>query len=223
MPGWIVWIWQNGGDVLIPDGRRASGALDSPKTEQAIGFFSDLVKNQLAPSLSETQAQGADPFASGQVAMMISGHWCLVGLKASETIRMQDVGVVGLPVGAHRQTVIYEMGYAITRRSKHPDAAWEYVKFMSGPFVQRKKAELGIGISGNQRIAEERRSVSPLEGEFLDNVKYGRIPWGARVENYAQVEDIGKEMMDEILLGAKPVTAACREAAQRIDGELAAP
>lgn len=220
MPGWIMWIWQNGGDVLTPDGRRATGALDSPATVEAVQFFTDLIKARLAPSLSQTQAQGADPFASGLVAMKISGHWNIVGLKASETIRLEDVGVVGLPQNKKRITVLYEMGYAVTKGAKHPRAAWEYVKFLSGPFVQRKRAELGIGISGNRSIAEERRNVSHLEPVFLDNVRYGIPPWGARVENYAQVEDIGKEMMDEILVGGQSVAQALRSAARRMDAEL---
>lgn len=223
MPGWIMWIWQSGGDVLSPDGRKATGFLDSPATEEAVGFFTGLVKERLAPSFSESQAQGADPFASGLVAMQISGHWSLVGLKASETIRLEDVGVVGLPQHRKRVTVLYESGYAISRRCRHPKEAWEYVKFMSGPFVQRRKAELGIGISANRSIAESRRSSGPLEGVFLDNVKYGISPWGARVESYAQVEDIGKEMVDEILIGGSPVRTALHEAARRIDAEVGNP
>ena len=220
MPGWIPWIWQNGGDVLTPDGRRAQGALDSAATTQALTFFAGLVRDGLAPSLSQSQAQGANPFQSGLVAMEISGHWNLVGLKASETLKLEDVGVVGLPQNKKRITVLYESGYAITRRCPHPREAWEYAKFLSGPFVQRKKAELGIGISANRAIAESRRASSPLEPVFLDNVQYGIAPWGARVENYAQVEDIGKEMMEQILVGHTPVETAAHEAAQRIDAEL---
>jgi multiple sugar transport system substrate-binding protein len=222
MPGWITWIWQNGGDVLTPDGKHCVGALDSPATIEALRFFSGLVlTDRAAPSLSVTQAQGADPFQSGQCAMQISGHWNLVGLKASERIRLEDVGVVGLPRKRERVTVIYESGYAVTKRSKHPQQAWQYVQFMSGPFVQRKKAELGIGISAIRAIAEQRRGSNPLEPVFLDNVKYGRTPWGARVEAYAQVEDVGQEMMDAILVGGESVEHAARAAALRIEPELA--
>ena len=221
MPGWIMWIWQNDGDVLSPDGRRATGYLDSAPTVAALQFFADLVgKEHVAPSLSQSQAEGADPFQSGLTAMQISGHWNLVGIQASETLKLADVGVVGLPRNKKRITVLYEAGYAITKGCRHPKEAWEYVKFMSGPFVQRKKAELGIGISANRTIAEARRQANPLEPVFLDNVRYGIAPWGARVENYAQVEDIGREMMDAILVGGVPVAKAAREAATRIDGEL---
>ena len=107
MPGWIPWIWQNGGDVLTPNGKHAAGALDSPATAEAVQFFVNLVREHLAPSLSQSQAQGADPFQSGLTAMQISGHWNLIGLKASETLKLSDVGVVGLPTGRKRVTVLY--------------------------------------------------------------------------------------------------------------------
>lgn len=223
MPGWIMWIWQAGGDVLSPDGKRSAGYLDSPETASAVRFFTNLVKERFAPSLSETAAQGVDLFSANKVAMKISGHWSIVGFKASETIRLEDVGVVSLPRNKKRITVMYEMGYAMTKGCKHPKEAWEYIKFLSGPFVQRKRAELGIGISAHRAIAEERRSANPLEPVFLDNVKYAIPPWGARVENYALVEDIGKEMADEILIGNKPVEVALREAAKRVQAEVGAP
>jgi len=153
--------------------------------------------------------------------MEVSGHWNIVGLKASETIRMHDIGVVGLPREKHRVTVLYESGPAITRHCRHPNEAWEWVKYVTGPFVQRKKAELGIGISANRMIAESRRRVDRLEPAFLDNVPYGIAPWGTRVEDYDVVEDVGKEMMDEILVGGAAVPQAAREAARRINAELA--
>lgn len=94
------------------------------------------------------------------------------------------------------------------------------MKFLSGPFVQRKKAELGVGISANRTVAESRRNATPYEAAFLDNVRYGVAPKGASVENYAQVEDIGKEMMEEALVGGKSVPDALHAATQRIDAEL---
>ncbi len=38
MPGWIMWIWNNGGDVLSPDGKTASGYFDSPSRWRRSSF-----------------------------------------------------------------------------------------------------------------------------------------------------------------------------------------
>src|SRR5439155_215825 len=40
---WIPWIWAGGGDVLCPDGRRASGCLDGPHTIAAIRWYTGWI------------------------------------------------------------------------------------------------------------------------------------------------------------------------------------
>ncbi|MDE2127770.1 MAG: sugar ABC transporter substrate-binding protein [Armatimonadetes bacterium] len=220
MPAWIPFIWQNGGDVLSPNGKRAEGYIDSPATIAAVTFYAGLVQQHLAPSLSQTQAQGADPFENGLCAMEITGHWSLVGIKASDTINLSDVGVVALPQNVRRVTVIYESGFAVTAHTRHPEAAWLFAQYMSSPYVQIKKAALGIGISGNRAVAMARASSNPLEPAFLRAVPAGIAPWGARVEDYAQVEDIGTEMMQDVLIGGMSPAVALRQAAARIDPEL---
>jgi multiple sugar transport system substrate-binding protein len=220
MPGWITWIWQNGGDVLSPDGKRAHGYLDSEKSIAAITFYTDFVKNGMAPTTSEAQAMGTSNFQAGRVAMDVNGHWMIPSYRANEIYRFEDIGVVGLPRQANRVTVMYESGPAMMKGCKHPQEAYEYIKFVTGPYVQRKTSEQGLGISANRKIAEEFRGASPLEPMFLDNIQYARGPWGARVEQYALVEDIGREAIDEILLGRSTPTVALRNAARRIDIQL---
>ena len=225
MPGWIMWIWQNGGDVLSPDGARATGYLDGPKSVEAVRFYSDFVKDGLAPTTSQAQAMGTSNFQAARVAMDVSGHWMIPTYKANEMYEFDDIGVVGLPrrdANSKPVTVMYESGPAMMKGSQHPQEAYAYIKFMTGPFVQRKIAEQGLGISANRHIAEEFRSKNDLEPVFLDNIQYARGPWGANVELYALIEDIGREAVDEILLGKRSVEDALHEAARRIDNQLGA-
>src|SRR5205085_11138122 len=72
MAGWIMWLWNNGGDVLSPDGTRASGYFDSPHNVQTVSFLRDLIdKYKIAPTLSANASLGVDPFANGQAAMAV--------------------------------------------------------------------------------------------------------------------------------------------------------
>ncbi|PNA07032.1 sugar ABC transporter substrate-binding protein, partial [Pseudomonas sp. GW456-11-11-14-LB1] len=43
VPGWVMWLWNNGGDVLDANGSRASGVLDSDANVFAVEFLRDLV------------------------------------------------------------------------------------------------------------------------------------------------------------------------------------
>jgi multiple sugar transport system substrate-binding protein len=222
MPGWVMWLWNNGGDVLSPDGQRALGYLDSPANVETIRFLRDLVKkHRVAPSFSEVASLGVDPFANGQAAMTVSGHWSLVSYKASDKIDWRQLGVVALPHNTPEpHTVMYEAGYAIPRGAPNPDLAWELVKSWTSYELQSQYNASGIAVCARKDVSRE-RGQEEIERQFLDIVPSARPPWGARVEGYEAVERIGKGMMDSVLNTEIDVRVALRKAAERIDREFA--
>jgi ABC-type glycerol-3-phosphate transport system substrate-binding protein len=131
--------------------------------------------------------------------------------------------VAPLPTnGPEPVTVIYEAGLAITSKARHPELAWQYIKFMTGRDVQIRRLASGLAISGNKRAAAH-FATDPVEQAFIEAVRYARPPWGARVERYALCEDLGREMMEDIQYGGLPVAEAMRRTAGLMDLELAEP
>jgi multiple sugar transport system substrate-binding protein len=220
MPLWVLWLWTNGGDVLSPDGKRASGYFDGPESVEAVQFLVDLMtKHRVAPHLRESAVAGVDLFRSGQAGMDLKGHWMMIDYRADGI----DFGVVGLPTNrTERVTVVYESGLAITRRARHPELAWEYIKFLTRTDVQVKRVSPGLAISANQAAAAH-YAGTPVEDAFIDEIKYTRPPWGASVERYPFIEELGREMMEDILYsdGKLPVKQAMRQTARLIDAALA--
>lgn len=219
MPFWIMWLWNNGGDVLDPQTHRAAGALDSPASVAALQFLVDLLlRERVAPRARDTAAIGLDLFRSEQAAMDVKGHWMIVDYRSDHL----DFGVVGLPtnVGASH-TVVYASSLAIMARSRHPDLAWQYIKFMTSTPVQIRRLAGGLAISGN-RAAAAHYADNPIEQAFLAQVPRARPPWGAFVERFPLVEELGREMLEDVLYtdGAIPVAAAAARAARLIDAEL---
>ena len=222
MPGWLPIRWNNGGDVLGPEG-KAVGTADSAENAEALTFFRDLIdKYKVAPSLSQMAAQGVAPFPSGTAAMEISGHWNLTVLAGSKDVPLEDVGIAPLPVaqkGMKPVTVIYEAGWGIGKNCKHPELAAEFIKYFTSQKVQREYQKSGIGVCARRDIAEE-RAQDPRERTFLQIIPSGRSPWGASIEGYDFVESEGQRMMDSILKsGADPATAL-RAFARKVDRQL---
>lgn len=245
MPGWIPWVWNHGGDVVDPSGARASGHLDSPATVEALTFIADLVlRHNVAPSLSEMAAAGVDYFASGRASMMLSGHWELVGFQSASGVKMEDVGVMPVPgrVRGQSVTVMYGAGLALASQSKEPDAAWEFVRYWTSRRVQSAYNSSGIAVCGRLDVAAEAAQAVPRypkpdggtrpateaeqvahrqrEEAFLRIVPSARPPWGARVTQYAAVEQIGQRMMDAVLRNGVEPAAAARTAAAEADRAL---
>ena len=229
MAGWIMWLWNNGGDVLSPDGKRASGFFDSPQNARTISFLRDLIdKYKISPTLSATASLGVDPFANGRGAMTVSGHWSMIDYAnapkdehGKPQITLDDLGVVELPHDTPQaNTVLYESGYAIGRNCRHKEAAWKLIKFMTSYRVQSQYNASGIAVCGRKDVAAERARI-PLEAAFMPIIPSARAPWGSKVQGYDFVETTGAAAMDSILHDNVPVDEALHRAARQIDFEFA--
>ncbi len=218
MPFWVPWLWTNGGDVLNAEGTRATGHFDGPESSEAVRFLVDLIrKEKVAPSLRDRAAMGQDPFLNSKAAMDLKGHWMLIDYRR----RKLDVGVVALPTRIDKPaTVIYASGLAISSQTQQSKLAWEYIKYMTSEEVQVKRVASGLAISGN-RDAAAHYADDPIEQSFIRQIAYARPPLGARVEMYPVCEDLGREMMEDVLESDVPVDKALTEAARLMDAALA--
>lgn len=210
MPGWIMWLWNNGGDVIADDTPAPRPTAASPANIETVEFLRDLTeRHKVSPSLSQMAAQGVDPFANGDAAMMISGHWSLVGLASSKNVSLDDLRILPLPArnGGPSHTVMYESGLAIGRNTRNPAAAWEFVKFMTSRDIQRRIQSTGLAVPARIDVAKERAKTS-LTSQFMPIIPSARAPWGSRVEGYDFVEQEGAKMMDNVLkAGMAPAEA----------------
>jgi multiple sugar transport system substrate-binding protein len=232
MPGWIMWLWNAGGDVVGEVGQSpsnasgygAAGVFDSQENIETVQFLADMVmRHKVAPALSATAAQGIDPFANGQAAMEISGHWALVGYKSQKALKLDRIGVAELPSeSGPSKTVMYESGLAIGRHCKHPDVAWKFIRYMTSRESQRAYHQTGIAISARKDVSQE-RATDEREREFLRIVPSARPPWGSKIVKYNLVEDVGQKALDAVLKSGVPVKLALEKAAVEVDRELSKP
>ena len=127
--GILPLIYQNGGDIVSPDGKKASGYLDSDATVQAVQFYSDLfLKDKAAPTKADVDAvAGADLFATGKVAMLWTGVWPL-----GDYIKNSDISVATaqLPHNKQRGNSICWAGFGLYSKSQNKDAAWAFLRWI---------------------------------------------------------------------------------------------
>ncbi|MCC7292400.1 MAG: sugar ABC transporter substrate-binding protein [Phycisphaerales bacterium] len=216
MPGWFPFIWSAGGDVISADGRRASGHIDSPHAREALQFLADLILvHGYAPRPAARAAIGKDLFRNRMAAMTMTGHWMMLEYRRDGL----NVGVTSIPRKTRRVSVIYECGLAIPRAAANPDLAWEYIKYMTSQTAQTRRNSTGLAISGN-RAAAESLAKTEVERAFLREVEFALPPWGSRVERYPMVEDLGWELMEDVLHGRRTVDDAAAYFARLMDAEL---
>lgn len=129
-------IASNGGKFIDkPFGQKLQ--LDSPQATQAMQFVTDLInKYHVSPPGTEgitpngsTNAQ--TDFYKGKVAMYTDGDWNLTTVTQNAKFH---VGVGLLPIGpSGRWSVMNGLSDAIYAKTKHPQEAWELVKWLASP------------------------------------------------------------------------------------------
>lgn len=176
---WINWVWSLGGEVLgiNQDGYlQASGFLNSPETLRAFEDFIGLRNDRdVAIASRDIGILGVDPLLTGRVALWGSGHWWLITLRRMRAFNPDEIRVVNYPERETRANLMAESGFAMTINTKHPEAAWEVIKFLTGPYAQEKRAESGLAISANISVAQEFAYADPIEMGFLVEVPFMRV------------------------------------------------
>lgn len=198
---WINFVYSNGGSLVDNVRNPTTLTLDQPAAINALQFVVDLTnKYKVSPSQNALRNLGMGTqqlFMTGKLAMYGSGIW---ETPIFRKISSFDWDVAMFPKGPEGKRAFGTggSGYSILKTSKHPDAAWEVVKCLSGGLGQEIMAEEGLAQPANQRIADgpywAMSEKAPLNKKMLnaamDHVKY--FPFH---ENWRRINDsiIGPE------------------------------
>jgi multiple sugar transport system substrate-binding protein len=169
---WSSLVWQNGGDVIAPDGK--STVLG---TDQAVGglqFLQDLIwKEKVMPDAASWPTDSGDAFEQGKAAIEADGSWLVATHQAAGI----DLGIAPLPKGpAGQATSINPTGAVVYAKTKSPDAAWEFVKYLASPAAQTKLMELRASLPANKEVLAGPYSSSFDGAKVLaDAISYAHI------------------------------------------------
>lgn len=106
-------------------------------------------------------------FASGRLAMVEDGSWALKDVLAKANFRL---GVAPFPAGpARKVTLATTDGFGIYAGTRHPDAAWELMKFLISKDYGRAMAHANFLQPARASLVEE--WVRFIREEFPDKTK----------------------------------------------------
>ena len=125
--------WNFGADITSADGHKFTGYMDSPAMKQTVAWLLGLQKSgaSIPKSIGDAVGGAYGPFYSGHVAMSFDALWDL------QQMRKLTFGVGLLPFPSVPGHPAFgwadEIGDAMWSKSAHKDAAWAWMKFLSGP------------------------------------------------------------------------------------------
>lgn len=143
-----------GACFISTDGLHA--LCESAETLRFLSTNLELLKKyRVTPSLRDVPPAGVQDsislFQQGTVAMMPMYTWDLPGMR--ERCAMLDWDIVENPWVTQRGSWASSQAYVISSQTRHPDAAWELVRMLTGPWFQRQISYAMLPT--NLRVAQE--------------------------------------------------------------------
>ena len=225
---WQGMLWSGGGDILRDNGRRATGALDAPRTVAALTFLTSLVtRDSVAPRPNAFRAVSGNEtrlFYSGKVAFIPSGHWLIPNIRPQLARGQLKLGIVSFPraPGVVPATPLFASGWAVPRNGAHRKLSVELAAALSGADAQRQRLRAGLELSTMPAVQEAFADADSLglEAAFRRQVALGRPPWGTRISRFREVEAALPDIIDRVVIRGEAVAAVAADVARRIDQVL---
>ena len=221
-PVWSTWVRANGGDFL--NKAQTECILNSPEAIEALQFAADLIhKYHVAPT-STLLASGhfqrssqENPFINGKFAMMLDPTAAYINFQ--KVIKNFKWGVAPLPKKKRRVTSLGAAGYAICQGTKHPQEAWEFLKYIVGEEGQMLEVGKGYTIPCLKSIIDSPLGSKIIRPEdraaFLSLLKDGCYP--PLIPQHDEVIATANRQLELLYLGKISASEACRRITKEVN------
>jgi multiple sugar transport system substrate-binding protein len=230
----MPFVWGAGGAELSTDHKTST--IDSPQAQQGVDFLAGLLSQGLADkSMLEKDGQGVeDAFKGGRLAVYIGGVWILSTINRSDDKTWSpearaNIGTAPMPAGPSGKAPAFIGGsdLMVFKNSKHQDAAWALLKYLSSDSVQKQYAGLMGMFPARQSAQQQVGTADPQHESFYKAIQNGRsyapIPQWAQVETTYQSHfgDILDQAATSSTLNKSAVNKQLQAAQKQADGFLA--
>ncbi|MCL2320774.1 MAG: sugar ABC transporter substrate-binding protein [Oscillospiraceae bacterium] len=186
--------WTNGG-------RPSKCYFDSPEVIAASNQWNTLINDlNVMPTADQSRgitgvgAYEGDSFATGKVAMSVSGSWILAGMNDFDF----KVGIAAIPVGGdpNVRSPLFVDPLVLLKGSKNPVAATAWMMFVASEDSQRYMLESPYNNPpANSRVMDDYyKSLSGVDPADVKTVYDGAVKYG--IESYNHVLDKYTEIND---------------------------
>jgi multiple sugar transport system substrate-binding protein len=227
-----------GGHFVNPDDPKKCEMASAPAQEAMEWLRLRMWEDKVMPTFLDVQnVETRKAFIQQQITMVEDGSWALRDILDGASFR---IGIAPFPTGPKRHaTLATTDGFGIFAGTKHPDAAWELLKFLISKdygramahkhFLQPSRASLVPEWANyvRQEYPEKAKEVD-IEA-FADGQIMGYSVTAETFPNMIGVGKIAKDAWDQIFtVGKAPVSdmaSVCQqiEAIQNTSSQLLSP
>jgi multiple sugar transport system substrate-binding protein len=211
-----VFLMGNGGKLYDIVNGKALATIDTPEMKDFLRFNLELLKYMPPNSLTMTEDEGRNFFASGNAGMYIFGPWEYTLLPENLSFAYELIKIPAGSQGSASTSGGYQL--AIGRGSKNPEAAWQLLKYLT---TSAEPLAL-VGATGLPTSALA-YSVAPFTDPqyniFKEQLNSSYVP-EVPVENLNEVVTEFDIYWKDVLYGNISVDEACANAQKSVQALL---
>jgi multiple sugar transport system substrate-binding protein len=215
---WGAFLLANGGSVLNKDGTQAT--FNNSTGVSTLDFYASFLKNNTGALPTTVGAPwNGDAFGKQRAAMTIEGGW-LIPYMASTYPNVQ-YGIAPLPMSPNgkQADLTFTNAWSASSSTKHPEAAWELVKYMTGSTVQASQLNAGFALPALQSLANAGYFTSHPDVKVLfDAATYSYADYYGPQD--AAIHSDLATAIQEVMLGKQDAQTALNNAATQVDSSL---
>jgi multiple sugar transport system substrate-binding protein len=214
------------GAPLLRDG-DTYGDFSDARFRAAFAFYTGLFRDSLAAPITNVQiANLYQSFGNGEFAMFISGPWdvgeCLRRLPPSLQGRWMTAPMPA-PDGADTTTPGISLAggssLVVFQGSPHPDSAWTFIEYLSGPAQQARFYALSGDLPPRQSAWEDSAlRTNPYVRAFRRQLQF--VQATPKIPEWDQITNLLTDQSEAAVRGGVPPDSALAVLDREVDRAL---
>lgn len=216
----LTYLESLGLNLMNEDGTECDGYLNSPEVAEALDRYFAMAEepDKVSPASADLDTFGSATamMTAGKLAMFVSGGWDKVTLDEAGT----NYGMALIP-GNHT-SYLCASGYAIGANCKHPEAAWEVIKFLTSEHASDVREEVkGVLPTSEDKLSEAEASLDDTQKAFVETLDYSVQPIGLRSALGSKINEKTGDIFENIIFHTSDTQTILDNAVQEIKSEMA--
>ncbi|HET8910244.1 MAG TPA: extracellular solute-binding protein, partial [Ktedonobacteraceae bacterium] len=213
-----AFLLANGGSVLNKNGTQAT--FNDSVGVNTMNFYDSFFKNNSGALPTTVGAPwNGDAFGKQRAAMAIEGGWLIPYMTT--TYPSVQYGIAPLPVAptGKRANLTFTNAWAASATTKHAEAAWELIKYMTGSTVQESQLNQGFALPTLKSLSNAPYFASHAGFKTLfDAASYSYADYYGSQDTTIHT-DVGNAI-DSVVLGKQDAQSALNDAATKVNSQL---
>lgn len=182
---WWFWLYPAGGTIIEqrPGGKYRAG-YNNQAGRDALKLYVDLVHKHHCDD--PTLKRDAEAFSLEQAAMFTRESWVIGFVRSNNPGLLYTTAL--LPKSRRWGTIINPVNFYVTRATKNPEVAWDFINFMLRPENQQQLLEMTGWMPARQDVEyKEQIRKAPQFKAFFDTPDGYEFYWYTPLGSFDEI------------------------------------